>query len=242
MSGAGTVTPAGYVRWRATTLGRITERTEMNVVLDLAGPLRGQRVLDVGTGDGTYAIEAAARGARAAGIDIDPAMLETARARAAARAVAIDFRVAHATALPFADGAFDLVMAVTVLCLLAEPEAVLTEIARVLAPGGRLVLGELGRYSAWAAARRVKGWLGNRIWRGARFWSRRELAELVESPGLRTTAVRGAVFFPPNELAARALARFDGLLARAHAPGAAFIAVRAERPATGPARDHAART
>jgi len=74
-----------YARWRATTLGQITERVETNVVFDLAGELRGKRVLDVGTGDGTYAIEAAARGAAVTGLDVEQEMLAAASARATAR-------------------------------------------------------------------------------------------------------------------------------------------------------------
>lgn len=63
-----------YARWRTSPLGVITERLEERVVFDLVGPLRGRKVLDVGTGDGTYAIEAARRGAKVTAIDVDPAM------------------------------------------------------------------------------------------------------------------------------------------------------------------------
>lgn len=62
-----------YARWRATTLGAITERVETTVVFDLAGPFRGKRLLDVGAGDGTYAIEAVARGAIVTGLDSESA-------------------------------------------------------------------------------------------------------------------------------------------------------------------------
>lgn len=71
-----------YERWRTSTLGLITERIETRVVLALLGPLQGKRVLDVGTGDGTYAIEAATRGGFVTAIDRDPSMLNAARERA----------------------------------------------------------------------------------------------------------------------------------------------------------------
>ena len=63
-----------YARWRARTLGAITEHVETSVVFSLIGPLHAKRVLDVGTGDGTYAIEAAARGAVVTALDLEPEM------------------------------------------------------------------------------------------------------------------------------------------------------------------------
>ena len=218
-----------YARWRASTLGRITERVEMDVVLGLSGQLAGKRVLDVGTGDGTYALEAAARGAFVTGIDVEPTMLAAARTRANERRLSATFATGHAEALPFADGTFDVVLAVTVLCLVSDARIVAREMARVLAPGGRLVIGELGRYSIWAAERRVRGWLGARTWRHARFWSRRALVDLVEAAGLEVAAVRGSIFFPPSGFAARVVSPFEPLLTRLHAPGAAFLVVTGDQ-------------
>jgi len=63
------VTPSTYARWRSTTLGRITEALEVGVVFELAGDLAGRRVLDLGTGDGTYAMAAAQRGAAVTALD-----------------------------------------------------------------------------------------------------------------------------------------------------------------------------
>lgn len=225
-------TPAlaeAYARWRESPLGGITERVETSVVLDLLGPLRGKRVLDVGTGDGTYAIEAAARGGIVTALDCDPSMLDAARRRSSERAVDVTFRIGRAEQLPFADASFDVVCAVTVLCFVEEPMAAVREMARVLAPGGRLVLGEVARFSVWAAERRVRGWLGAHRWRHVRFWSRSALEALVGDAGLRVRAVRGAVYFPPSGLAARVIAPFEPRLTRMHAPGAAFLAIAAEK-------------
>lgn len=174
-----------YARWRASPLGAITERVEKRVVFDLIGSLRGRTVLDVGTGDGTYAIEAARRGGQVTGIDVDPAMLAAARSRSDCAGVSVALREARAEELPFDDGAFDVVLAVTVLCFVPDAHGAVREMARVLAPGGRLVLGELGRFSVWAAERRVRGWLGSSTWKRARFWSRSNLAELARDGGAR---------------------------------------------------------
>jgi 2-polyprenyl-3-methyl-5-hydroxy-6-metoxy-1,4-benzoquinol methylase len=62
-------TPVEYDRLRETRLGSVTERLERAAVLDLAGPLAGRAVLDVGCGDGAYAIAAAGMGACVAALD-----------------------------------------------------------------------------------------------------------------------------------------------------------------------------
>lgn len=220
---------ASYERWRTSTLGRITERVETRVILDLLGPLQGKRVLDVGTGDGTYAIEAATRGGIVTAIDRDLSMLDAARERASKRTVGVSFQSGHAEQLPLANASFDVVCTITVLCLVEDPRSVAREMARVLAPGGRLVIGELARFSVWAAERRLRGWLGARRWRQAHFWSRSDLERLVIGAGLHVRQVRGSVFYPPSGIAARALAPLDPLLSRVHAPGAAFLAIAAEK-------------
>lgn len=224
------VAASTYARWRQTTLGEITERVEERVVFDLAGSLRARSVLDVGTGDGTYAIEAARRGAKVTGIDVDPAMLAAARSRSESSSVSVALREARAEALPFDDGAFDVVLAATVLCFASDARGAVREMARVLAPGGRLVLGELGRFSVWAAERRVRGWLGASTWKRARFWSQRELAELARDAGLHVVETRGSIFYPPLDVAARLGASLEPLLTRLRAPGAVFLALAADKP------------
>jgi len=228
-----TITPVAYQQWRGTALGSITERRELDLVLDMAGELGGRRVLDVGCGDGTYALAAAERDALVAGVDSAPEMIRAAEARAAERGLHVDFRVGSATALPFDDGSFDVVIAVTPLCLLGDPGAALAECARVTTPGGRVVIGELGRWSMWAASRRLRGWLGSPTWRTARFWTQRRLERLVTAAGLVVERVEGAVYYPPVLPAARLLAPLDRVPARYTTIGAGFLAVAAHQPEPG---------
>lgn len=223
-----------YARWRATTLGGITERVESKVVFDLAGTLHGKHVLDVGTGDGTYAIEAAARGAVVTALDLQQEMLDAAHARAVARGVEVTIRQGRAEALPFDDCSFNVVFAVTVLCFVTDDQGAVREMARVLKPGGRLVLGELGRFSVWAAERRVRGWLGSSTWKRARFWSRRDLARLARGAGLHVVETRGSIFYPPHDVAARLGAPLEPLLTKLRAPGAAFLGLAADKPEPRP--------
>lgn len=222
--------PKTYAGWRATTLGRITERLEVDLVLSLARIGAGDRVLDIGTGDGTCAIAAARRGGVVSAVDTSQAMLDAAAERAREARVQVDFQVGSASALPFGDASFDRVLAVTVLGLVPDPGRALAELVRVTRPGGQVVLGELGRWSVWAARRRVLSWLRGGLWEGAHFWSQHQLRRLAQGSGLRVRTVRGAVYFPPVAGIARRMERIDAWLGRAGAPGAAFLALAAERP------------
>jgi ubiquinone/menaquinone biosynthesis C-methylase UbiE len=164
------------------------------------------------------------------GVDVDPEMLRAAERRASAMKLGVTFVEGRAERLPVSDERFDLVLAVTVLCFVEDPAASFRELARVLRPGGRVVLGELGRHNLWAASRRVRGWLGSPTWRAAHFWSRGELRRHLREAGLDVEDVRGAIHYPPSARAARLLAPVDPWLSRVHAPGAAFLAVSAIKP------------
>jgi SAM-dependent methyltransferase len=116
-------------------LGRVTARL-VDPMLDAAAVGPGARVLDVACGPGDATAAAADRGARAVGVDVATAMVEVARRRHPG----LPFLRAAAEALPFASGAFDAVLGGLLVHHLAEPVPVVREFARVLAPGGRLVL------------------------------------------------------------------------------------------------------
>ena len=159
--------PEVYSQWRASDIGAITERLESRLILDLIGDVRGRAILDIGCGDGELAIELARRGGAVTGIDLSAAMIDAAKSRASRCNANIALQVAAADKLPFAVEKFDIVTAVTILCFVEDARPVFREIARVLKPGGRLVIGELGKWSTWAAARRVRAWLGSKTSRSS---------------------------------------------------------------------------
>jgi SAM-dependent methyltransferase len=154
-------------------------------------------------------------------------MLKAARDRAEEEVVRVSFLEGRADSLPFSNDAFDLVCAVTVLCFLEDANRALREMERVVRPGGRLVVGELGRLSLWAAVRRLRGRFGSATWGKARFRDAGELRKLVERAGFAVEAMRGVAFYPPFGLAARLMAPLDAWLGRRTTFGAAFIAFRA---------------
>lgn len=110
-------------------------------LLDAAGVTTGTYVLDTGTGTGTAAVAASVRGARVRAVDADAGMVAAARERG------LDARVAVLPELPFADGEFDAVVANFALNHVGRPRAALTELCRVLRPGGRVAV------TLWSARR-----------------------------------------------------------------------------------------
>jgi SAM-dependent methyltransferase len=96
-------------------------------LLDAAGVAPGMRVLDVGCGLGTLAAAAAARGAQVTGADLAEGMLAEARRRHPQ----VEFVLADAEALPFADGAFDVAVAAFLVNHLPHPERAAAELKRV---------------------------------------------------------------------------------------------------------------
>lgn len=223
--------PDIYASWRSSSLGEITETLERDLILDLAGRLDGLLVLDVGRGDGTLALAVSQYGARrVSGCDPDARMVARAHDQAMREGRRIDLVVARSQNLPYADQSFDVVICITVLTFISDPDVAIREMARVLRPDGRLVIGDLGKWSYWAARRRIRGWFGATLWRAARFRSANGLATTIRSTGLTVGTIRGAIFFPPWAALARLMASFDLSLGRATTFGAAFVAVRAIKP------------
>ena len=107
-------------------------------MLRLTGNVTGQRVLDAGCGHGPLMVALRDRGADVAGFDLSPAMIDLAADRLGNTA---DIRVADLAApLPYEDDEFDVVTCSLALHYVQDWASALTELRRVLKPGGRLVV------------------------------------------------------------------------------------------------------
>jgi SAM-dependent methyltransferase len=221
--------PELYAGWRGSSLGDITEALEDRLLFELIGDVAGRQVLDVGCGEGALAVELQRRGAVVTAVDPSASMLAAAQARAHAEACPIALAGAAGERLPFAAASFDVVIAKTVLCFVQDAQPMVSEMARVLRPGGRFVIGELNRWSSWAAQRRVRAWLGDPVWRRGRFRTAGELRALAAAAGLAVETVRGAVYYPRCAVAARLMARYDACFAHYTTVGGAFLAMAAVR-------------
>jgi SAM-dependent methyltransferase len=130
--------------------------------LEAANLAPGTEVLDVAAGSGNPAIPAAQTGARVTALDLAPSLLEIGRRRALEAGVDVDFVEGDAEALPFDDESFDVALSVVGVQFAPRHELVARELARVVRPGGRIVLsswtprGFIGQFLKTVAPRMPK--------------------------------------------------------------------------------------
>ena len=116
-----------------TTL-QITSETLCEAI-DIAA---GERVLDVAAGNGNAALAAARRGAEVTASDYVSALLDDAKARAAAEGLAMEFEAADAEALPWANASYDVALSTFGVMFAPNHQQAAAELARVCRPGGRI--------------------------------------------------------------------------------------------------------
>lgn len=160
-------------------------------VRSLLPPLAGRRFIDLGTGMGTFAIEAAREGAFATGIDLAPAALAAAHSVATSERIAASFVRADGASLPIRSGSVDVIAGADLTEHLDDVTfgRVLREVRRALKPGGILVLYTPNRAHIfeWLRERHVMR-DGDPSHIGLR--TERELVDAVNAAGLRVQVVR----------------------------------------------------
>jgi len=200
------------------------------LLFELIGAVAGRHVLEVGCGEGALSVKLHRAGATVTAVDPSWDMLMAAKSRLRLEQCPVALAQAAGERLPFATASFDIVLAKTVLCFVDEAQAMVDEMARVLRPGGRFVIGELHKWSSWAVQRRLRAWFGSALWRRGRFRTASELRRLATTSGLNVETVRGAIYYPRLAVAAQSMARFDDCFSRVTNLGAAFLALTATKP------------
>jgi SAM-dependent methyltransferase len=155
----------------------------------LPAPAAGERLLDVGAAYGYAVLEAGQAGWQAFGLE-----LATGAAREASRVTGGRVVAASGLETPFGSESFDVVTLWDVLEHLPEPHAAMAEIARILRPGGRLVLstGDVGSLAARLSGAR---WHLYTLPEHLFFYTRRSLHLLLEAHGFRVEQARADASF-----------------------------------------------
>jgi ubiquinone/menaquinone biosynthesis C-methylase UbiE len=123
------------------TADTITDANALRMIVQAAGPGPGDTVLDVACGGGIIVCAFAPEVKHATGIDMTPAMLDRARQLAAESGLTnVSWDQGDVGSLPYADGAFDIVVTRFSMHHFLDPIGVLREMVRVCAPGGRVVV------------------------------------------------------------------------------------------------------
>lgn len=178
-----------YAEWYARPRGAWIGQQEFDLLRSLADVRPAESVLDVGCGTG-YFTRRFARHTRGRVMGLDPSVASLEHARGAGGAIAWVAGVAEA--LPFRDASFDITIAVTSLCFVAEERSALREMFRVTRR--RFALGLLNRSSLlWRAKGRGSA---RGSYEGARWHRPSDAKSLVADLPLRAVRVRTAVFLP----------------------------------------------
>ena len=128
--------------WTAGDFGQIAKSIDAGEreFVERLGLKGGDQVLDVACGTGNTAIPAARAGASVTGIDIAPNLIEQAIANNEAEGLSAEFDIGDAEAMPYDDGAFDVVMTVFGAMFAPRPELIAAELKRVCRPGGMVTM------------------------------------------------------------------------------------------------------
>jgi ubiquinone/menaquinone biosynthesis C-methylase UbiE len=166
-----------YDQWYETPSGRYAAESEKKLFLKLVDSKEGQSLLDIGCGTGYFSFWFHSLGLKITGIDTSLEMLNVAKSKI--KNENIKFIKADAYNLPFSDNSFDLVVFITTLEFLSQPERALCEAFRV--SKDKIFLGVLSKWSILAFKRRLKGLFKESVYQKANFYSLRGLKRLIKN-------------------------------------------------------------
>ncbi|MFN8626181.1 MAG: arsenite methyltransferase [Candidatus Binatia bacterium] len=209
--------------------------------LTAAALRRGETVLDLGSGAGFDAFLAAREvgpSGLVIGVDMTPEMLERARHNAVAGGYGnVEFRAGRIEALPIEDQSIDVVISNCVINLVSDKAAVYREVARVLRPGGRIVISDVVLDARLPPAIAENVWALTGCIAGAAL--RQEYLHTIAAAGLTDTEVVadrcfGETVLPTMPAEFRRQAEAAGVDVHAVARGVRSLTIRARKPGATP--------
>ena len=162
------------------------------------GGVSGRKLLDVGCGGGYLCEEFAKIGFDVTGIDPSQQTLKAAREHAAQSSLRIDYEKGRAEAIPFGDSSFDYVSCCDVLEHVDDINKTISEIARVLRPGGLFFYDTINRtFASWLVMIKIAqdwkrtAWEAPNTHEWKRFVKPSELASIMKASGLVMDEIKG---------------------------------------------------
>jgi len=175
-----------YDKWYESKEGEYADRREKDLFLKLINPHRGQTLLDIGSGTGHFSFWFHSLGLKVVGVDSSSVMLRVAKDKIKDKK--ISFIKADAEELPFPCKSFDLVALITTLEFVDLPEKVLKEAFRVAKE--KIFLGVLAKWSLLAFKRKIKALFKSSVYKGAKFYSVRQLIKLIKECAPEKTKIQ----------------------------------------------------
>jgi ubiquinone/menaquinone biosynthesis C-methylase UbiE len=179
--------PEAYDRWFTTPIGSLVRKYEIELILNLLSPKRGEIILDAGCGTGIFTFDILSSGSKVIGLDLSLPMLR--RAEEKLKGYPFQIVVADMLHLPFPESSFNKVVSVTALEFIEDGKAAVGELFRVTKEGGCIVVATLNSLSPWAVRRRVEATERHSIFEKAIFRSPDELHSLGSVEGVVKTAI-----------------------------------------------------
>ena len=215
--------PKKYDQWFETPIGKLVNKHENTLILEMLKPLEGEKILDAGCGTGIFTDDVLETGAQVTGLELSMPMLLGAKKKRMDDSFYLiqgDMR-----ALPFDENTFDKTFSVTAVEFIEDARGAINELFRVTRPGGCIVVATLNRLSPWASRRANAAKKGHPIFKHVFFRSPEDMLALVSSAGVFKTAVHFQKDDDPEEAEATECAcQNKGLLT------GAFLVVRWIKP------------